>query len=1005
MKKSVFLPTSFARRWMLSSTVCGALLLCAGAAHAQPLPYQNPQAPLETRVNDLMARLTPNERISLLTGTAFTTQPIARLGIPAMGMVDAGQGVRGGMDSTQGPATAFPSGVAMASTWNPTLVGRTAAAIGVETQNKGTGAQVLLGPAVNIQRSPLGGRNGEYFSEDPYLAARLGVAYIRAMQATGTVACIKHFAANNEEVDRGFINVQVSERALREIYLPAFEAGVKEGGVWTVMSSYNRLNGPHASANEYLLTDILKRCWGFDGMVMSDWGGVHDTPRTIKAGNDLEMPGPGLLAPAKVKVALERGQVTQAQIDENVRRTLRTVLRSGVLNGLKTPNNALVNSDANREVAYQTALESIVLLKNEKSTLPLDATKLRSLALIGPAAREFQIGAGGSPEVRPLRSVGPLAGIQARLGAGVTVRTTSGESSGSAFPAGTITATNGNANAAGFRAEYFANKNLEGAATLTRAEAQVDAPRPPAPLGNDNWSARWTTTLTPRTTGTTTFLFRSDDGCRLFLDGKQIINEWHEGGATTYSAKADLKAGQKYELRAEYYQGGGDSAAQLTWIEPGTQLYADAVNMARQSDVAVVFVTTRGTEGEGQDRPSMALPNDQDELVRRVVAANPKTIVVLNNGTPVLMPWLASVPALVEAWFPGQEGGRALAQILFGDANPSGHLPTTLGARRADYPDAPNFPGTNGKVRYDEGIYVGYRAFDKRNIAPLFPFGYGLSYTTFRIDNLKVSTPSPQAASARPPLSGQFDTTVRVTNTGKRAGAQVVQLYVRDLAPKTDRPLRELKGFTKVFLQPGESRTVSLRLTPHDFAWCDAKAKGWRVNAGDYAIEVGDSSRNLTQRATVRLAASLEPIPFMRDEVEAVAPADDSPDLARGKTVFASSLQEPQYKAELAVDGDEGTRWASGFFDNQWLAVDLGRQQRVGRVHLKWESAYATDYRIEVSDDNQNWKSVYTATQAEGEEEDVTFAPVEARYVRIFCLKRATQFGSSLYSFEVRAPE
>ncbi len=962
--------------------------------NAQTSTYQDPKAPLETRVSDLMNRLTPDEKISLLAGTEFTTQPIPRLNVPPMAMADAGQGVRGGMESTLGPATAFPSGVAMAATWNPGLIGRVGGAIGVEAQNKGTGVQVLLGPAVNIQRSPLGGRNGEYFSEDPFLAGRLAVAYIRGMQGTGTVACIKHFAANNEEADRFTVNVQVSERALREIYLPAFEAGVKDGGVWTVMSSYNLLNGPHASANPYLLTDVLKRGWGFDGLVMSDWGGVHETANVINAGNDLEMPGRGFLSPAKVQDALARGLTTQAQIDGNVRRIVRTILRSGVLNGPKTRNPALVNSAANREVALQAAQEGIVLLKNERQILPLNASKIRSIALIGTAAREMQIGAAGSPGVEPLRSVGPLEGIQSRVGAGVRVRFASGDASGSAFATGVLVAPG--TNGAGFSAQYFNNKNLEGAPKLTRTDAQIDFARGPAQIGNENWSARWTTVLTPRKSGATTFYFRADDGCRLFLDDKPIIEYWNDSGATTRTAKVQLQAGRKYRLRAEYYQGGGASVAQLTWAEPGVKSFDEVIKLAQSSDVAVVCVSTRGTEGEGQDRPSMALPDNQDELIRQVVAANPKTVVVLNNGTPVTMPWLRSVPALVEAWFPGQEGGRALAQVLFGDVNPSGHLPTTFGAQREDYPDAANFPGKSGRVRYEEGIYVGYRAFDKRQIQPLFPFGYGLSYTTFRLDDLKLSTPTLAA-------TGRLTANVRVTNSGKRAGAQVVQLYVRDPNPKTDKALRELKGFTKVFLRPGQSQIVSLQLAPRDFAWCDVKSKGWRANAGTYQIEVGDSSRNLTQSATVQLADYFEPIPFMRDDVPLSAP-ETAPDLARGKRAFASSQQE-LYKPELAFDDDLETRWGSDFVDNQWLAVDLGATQRIGRVHLVWEDAYASEYRIEVSDDGRNWRSIYSTTKGEGGEEDVSFAPVQTRFVRVFCVKRATPFGSSLREFQVRAPK
>ena len=964
----------------------------AACAHAQTPTYKNPAAPLETRVADLMSRLTQDEKISLLAGTDFTTKPIPRLGVPVVAMADAGQGVRGGSDSTLGPATAFPAGVAMASTWNPALIGKVGAQIGIEAQNKGTGLQLMLGPAVNIHRSPLGGRNGEYFSEDPFLSGKLGVDYIKGMQGTGIVACIKHYICNNEEDDRFTVNVQVSERALREIYMPSFEMGVKDGGVWTVMSSYNRINGPFASASHYILTDVLKRDWGFDGVVMSDWGGAHPGTRIINAGNDLEMPDRGFLAPAKVKAGLEDGTVSQASINENATRIVRMILRSGVIDGVPTPNPALVNSDASRKVALKAAQEGIVLLKNERSMLPLDASKVRSIAVFGSAGRELQIGAQGSPGVTPLRSVGPLQGIQERAGANVKVSYVAGDAGGSAFPAATMQTPDGSA--AGFRAEYFGNKNLEGTPTSIRTDEQIDFNVPIVGLNTENYSVRWTGTFTPRVSGATQFLFRADDGSHLFVDDKQVIDHWVDSGANTQTATVNLVAGQPVKLRAEYYQSGGNAVAQLRVIEPGSDPFSEVTDLAKSSDVAVVVVTTRGTEGEGQDRPSMDLPDGQNELIQRVVAANPRTIVVLNNGTPVTMPWINRVPAVLETWFPGQEGGTALAQILFGDVNPSGHLPTTLGVKREDYPDYPNFNGDGRTVRYEEGIYVGYRGFDKKKIAPLFPFGYGLSYTTFKFDNLKLTAPT--LAANRTLLAR-----VRVTNIGARAGAQVVQLYLRDPNPKTDKAVRELKGFTKVFLQPGQSQTVSLPLSSRDFAWCDTQAKGWRTDAGRYLVEVGDSSRNLTARANLQVANWFEPIRFMREQT-AIEPLETAPDLALNKRAFASSSNEN--KPESAFDNSIKTRWQAGGGDGEWLAVDLGAPQQIGRVRLNWEVANATAYRIEVSDDGQNWRSVYQTDKAEGEIEDISFAPVTARYVRMFGVKRGTDFGFSLYDFEVRAP-
>lgn len=985
--------------WTKTVVLLGACLTLGTPTVAQDAgpTYQDPKASLEARVNDLFSRMTPDEKMDILTGTDFTTRPIPRLGVPAMGMADAGQGVRGGTGGTQGPATLFPAGVTMASTWDPALVGRIGQAIGAEALNKGTGAQVLLGPAINIHRSPLGGRNGEYFSEDPFLAGRLAVGYVQGMQSTGCAACLKHYACNNEEVDRGFINVRVGERALREIYLPAFEAGIKEGHAWTVMSAYNKINGHHATANEYLLTEVLKKAWNWDGMVMSDWGAVHETVGVVNAGNDLEMPGPGLLAHDRVARAVKRGQITQAQIDENVRRILRTVIRVGLLDGPRRPDHNVVNSLAHRRLTFEAASQGIVLLKNEGNILPLDASRLRSVAVIGPGATGMQLGAAGSPGVQPFYSVQPLDGIRQRVGTGVQVNYAAGTQAGQPIPP---TALINGAGSNGLRAEYFANRNLTGVPALTRIDPQIQfnwSTQAPVPqVARTNFSVRWTGKLVPPVTGRYTLSLSADDGCRLFLNGKQLIDHWIDSGESPQTVSVDLTEGQSYDLRIEYYQAAGLAGAHFNWIIPGTVRFTDAINAARASDVAVVFVTTSGTESEGTDRPSMSLPGDQDALIQAVAAANKRTVVVLNNGTPVRMTdWLPRVPGLIESWFPGQEGGSAIAAILFGDVNPSGKLPDTLAARREDYPDYGHFPGTQGHVDYVEGIYVGYRHFDRSRITPLFPFGYGLSYTTYRYSNLQLAQP---AFTGTEPLTASVD----VTNTGGRTGAEVVELYVHDPHPRIDKPVRELKGFAKVALQPGETRRVTFSLTPRALAYCDVSGKQWKADAGDYDVEVGASSRDIRQRARLHLASDYtEPIPFM-GEPEPVKKL--SHDLAQGRPVTASSVQEDQYAAKNVVDGDDGTRWSSAFSDPQWIAVDLGKPTTIDRVQLTWETAYATAYQIQVSQDGQMWTDVYSTQDGGGDVEPIKFAPVTARYVRMYGTKRATQFGYSLFSFEVYAP-
>jgi beta-glucosidase len=693
-------------------------LLVPGLLRAADAPvYQDASAPLERRVDDLFGRLTPDEKLSLLGGTGFAVEAVPRLGVPKMAMADAGQGVRGGEPATEGPATAFPAGVLMASTWDTNLIRQVGQAIGEEAANKGTGARVLLGPAVNIHRTPLGGRNGEYFSEDPYLAARLAVAYIQGMQGTGISACVKHFACNNQENDRDAINATVSERALREIYLPAFEAAVKEGKVWSIMSSYNLVNGHHSSANSFLLKDVLKTDWGFDGEVMSDWGGVHEAD-VVQFGNDLEMPTGANMSVAHLKSALADGSVTQAAVDDSVRRILRTVIRVGLLDGPIQQNPAMVNSPAHQQLALDAAEHGIVLLKNSHAVLPLDSKRVKSIAVIGEPAQHMQFDALGSPEVRPLHVVEFLDAIKARAG---------------------------------------------DATAVTYAAARLDGKPFPAPGS-----------LPP---------------------------------------------------------------------------YADAIAAAKNADVAIVCVSTRRMEGEGNDRPSMDLPANQAGLIRAVAAANKNTVVVLNNGTPVTMKdWLANVPAVVETWFPGQEGGTALAAILFGDVNPSGKLPDTLAASREDYPDFGNYPGANHQVNYAEGIYIGYRHFDRAGIAPLFPFGYGLSYTTFGYHHLRLSKKelSPD---------GSVTASVDITNTGKRAGEEVVELYIHDPKPQIDKPVRELKGFAKVALNPGETKTVQFTVQPRALAYFDTPGHQWKADAGDYEIQIGASSRDLRQKAVLHLTA------------------------------------------------------------------------------------------------------------------------------------------------------
>ena len=734
----------------------------------------------------------------------------------------------------------------MASTWNRDLIRRVGQAIGEETRNKGTGAQVILGPAVNIHRSPLGGRDGEYFSEDPFLAARLAVGYIQGVQGTGVSACIKHFACNNHEYDRFDMNVNVGERALREIYFPAFEAGVREGGVWMVMSSYNKVNGTNSSANPFLLTDVLKRGWGFDGLVTSDWG-IHG-PVSVQAGNDLEMPNAKSSKPEKLRAALADGTVTQGAVDESARRVLRTVIRVGLLDGPPAPDPGMVNSPEHRQLAREVAAEGIVLLKNQDHLLPFDRHRLQSVAVIGEAGQRLQIGALGSPAVDPAHLTELVDAIREKVGPRVAVRFATGQAVGEPVAGPAVTPA-GTRPGHGFLAEYFRNRNLAGQPEVVRVEERIDLFDQPSPLSGfprENYSARWTAKMVAPVSGRYTFTFAGDDGYRLFIDEKPFIDEWTRPNGTK-SAQIDLEAGNSYDLRAEFFQAGGDVRAQLSWLLPGQGKYAVAIDAAKSSEVVILVASTGRMEGEGRDRPSMDLPDAQNDMIRAVLDANPRTVIVLNNGTPVTMkPWIDRVPGVLEAWLPGQEGGAALADILFGNVNPSGKLADTLAVNRDDYPDAPNFPGKDATVNYAEGIYVGYRHFDQAGVEPLFPFGFGLSYTTFRYSSLQLSRPSFHPGET-------VEVSLDITNTGACDGAEVVQLYLHDTQPKIDRPVRELKGFAKVMLRAGETKRVRLNVRARDLAYFDVAKHQWAADAGSYEVEVGASSRDIRQKAPLRL--------------------------------------------------------------------------------------------------------------------------------------------------------
>jgi beta-glucosidase len=796
----------------------------------------------------LLAQLTIDEKAALLAGVDFAcTCAIERLGIPALKTTDGPTGARGNPDGTA-TAVCFPVASALAATWNVDLIAAVGAALAEEAKTKG--AQILLGPTVNIHRSPLAGRNFECYSEDPHLTARLAVAYIDGLQQHGVGACIKHFVCNDSEFERHTISSQVSERALREIYLVPFEAAVTEADTWAIMAAYNRINGVYACEHRRLLSDILRDEWNFRGVVISDWYAMQSTAASASAGLDLEMPGPPRFYGPALAAAVAHGEVDAGTLDTHVRRVLWTAWRSGRLAQPASGEEQSVDRPEHRALARRVAAESIVMLKNDRDVLPLDRSRLLTLAVIGPNARVATIQGGGSSMVRPHYTIHPLAALHERCGDGVTLVHELGcrnDRYCQALDPKLLQPIDEGGR--GLRIEYFDSLDLSGPPIGSRAVRGVTwawfDPLPGLSAPN-RFSARWTGTLVPTASGRYVFGVSAIGRARVFVDGVEVADNWSDPqpselffgrGSREVRGAVELIAGRHVALVVEYSSPGPGLAAIRFGIDPAEppDLMDRAVAAAAHADAAVVIVGTNGDwETEGSDRVDMLLPGRQNELIERVAAVNSNTVVVLNTGSPVAMDWIDRVPAVLQTWFGGQEFGHALTDVLFGDVNPSGRLPTTFPKRLQDTPTFLNYPGEHGEVRYGEGIFVGYRYYDTKDVVPLFPFGHGLSYTTFEYRD-------PQARH-----SGEnVEVTLTVANVGSRAGHEVVQLYVRDLGASVARPDKELKAFAKIALQPGERQTVRFQLGPRAFAFHDPSRREWVVEPGEFELLLGTSSRDV----------------------------------------------------------------------------------------------------------------------------------------------------------------
>ena len=812
-----------------------------------------------SRIESILAKMTLEEKIDYIGGTGFAIRAMPSLGLPAFEMSDGPYGAR----SNAGfPSTTYAAGIGLAATWNPDLAQRVGEGIGKDARARGI--HFMLGPGVNIYRSPLNGRNFEYFGEDPFLASAIAVGYIRGMQSQGVSATIKHFLGNNSEFDRHNSDSVIDERTLREIYLPAFEAAVKQAHVGAFMDSYNLANGQHMTQNGYFNSDVLRKQWGFDGVMMSDWVATYDAVSAANGGLDLEMPDGKFMNRANLIAAVHDGRVSPATIDEKVRHILQTAERFGWLDRDQADFSLSKYSEPNHQLALAAARESMVLLKNDGNLLPLDRQKAKSVLVVGPDAYPAQTVAGGSAGVAPFAAASILQGIGQLVGTGGTVFYDRGLPTPKDLAAATNFVTAPQGGQPGVTLEVFETADLSGAPAAKQVVPHINEagttwqtllgggedlqsllsakPKP--------FSKRWTGYYIVTESGPYELVaqgFGEGSGYRVYVDEKLIIDNWKAAKAMEDSATLELAAGP-HKIVAEVSRSSFVGGRLRVGISNQEKLVSDyAKKIAAKVDAVIIAAGfDSDSESEGADR-TFALPFGQAELIRELAALNKNTVVVVTSGGGIdINGWLDRVPALIEAWYPGENGGTALAEILFGDVNPSGRLPITFERRWEDNPTHENYYPVQGskRVEYKEGVFVGYRGYEQNHVQPQFPFGFGLSYTTFKYSDLAV-TPTASSVSNNAPGSPLYQVSFTVTNTGSRAGAAVGEVYISDSHASIPRPPKELKGFVKVNLHPGEPQKVTVPLDARSFCYYDVKAKQWRADPGTFTVLVGSSSQQI----------------------------------------------------------------------------------------------------------------------------------------------------------------
>jgi beta-glucosidase len=841
---------------LVSFAFVGTALLAPAAIQAQAVDglSRSMDPTIEKRVDKLIGQMTLDEKIDLIGGLhRFQMHPIERLGIPGFVMADGPVGAH-----VPQPGVAYAGGIGLAASWDRKLAYDMGVQLGRDSKSRG--ASFLLGPGVNIYREPMNGRNFEYFGEDPYLGSAIAVGYIHGIQSQSVSATVKHYLGNNSEYARHTTDAIIGERALREIYMPIFEAAVKQGHVGAIMNSYNLTNGEHMTQNAYLNVDVAKNEWKFPGMIMSDWNSVYSTVAAFNGGLDLEMPFSIYFDRPSVHDALDKGEVSVATLDDKVRRILRVAATFGWLDHTSFDPLIPRYNLQGRSVSHQAVLEGSVLLKNAQGVLPLDESQVKRLAIIGPNGAQTQTTGGGSGEVVSFAPTSLVAGFATSLAGKADVLYSRGLYSAAQLAALTNFSLDKEGKSTGVFHETFPGLAIEGTPIKTitefsfnlggNARRDVDEQEiiqlkttrssiaPPAPPTSDRFTAFYRV----ETAGNYLTFVQTSHCYRLLVDDKPVFDSSVLSKAILAQTHIKLTQGI-HKVVLEVF--GGDRSSELRFplligFAPVDKLVdPQTLEIASKSDAVILSVGfNSGSESEGGDR-GFDLPLGQDELIEKVAALGKKTIVIVNGGGSVnVSPWLNQVGALIQSWYPGEDGGSALEELVFGKVNPAGHLPISWERDQADNPSFTSYypqPGTH-TVEYRDGIFVGYRGYDHLHTKPLFPFGFGLSYTTFQFSGINL-TATPD---------GHAKVSFTVKNTGTRRGDTVAQAYVGKPSSTVERPEKELKAFDRVSLNAGESRVITLMLDPRAFAYFDVTSKDWKVETGAYTIRVGDSSDALT---------------------------------------------------------------------------------------------------------------------------------------------------------------